>query len=120
MGKIFNDITTIGDVDGALLLSLKGKIIYKEFASSFSLHEGLEKRDWASMLGALSGVKEADLVFEGGKLYLRRFSSGYLLILMGILAPVAMVRLSCNLLLPSLEEKIAPKRGFMRFLKPGL
>lgn len=49
-------------------------------------------------MDVMGGVNEADLVYEGANIYLRRFTSGYIIILMGILAPVAMVRLSCNLL----------------------
>ena len=117
MEKIFKDIINIDHVNGVLLLSLAGKVLFKEFSSSFSLHGDPEKRDWGPLVDAMSDVSEADFVFAGANLYLRRFSSGYLVILMGILAPVAMVRLSCNLLLPSLEEKVAQKGGFMRFLK---
>lgn len=119
MKKIFNDIISMDSVKGVLLLSLQGKVIFKEYSAAISVREEPERRDWGPVVDSLSGIKEADFVFEGGKLYLRRFSSGYLLILMGILAPVAMVRLSCNLLLPSLEENVSPKGGLMRFLKSG-
>lgn len=117
MEKIFKDIINIDHVNGVLLVSLAGKFVFKDFAASFSLQEQPEKRDWVSMVEVLSGLNEADLVFEGGNIYIRRFTSGYIIILMDILAPVAMVRLSCNLLLPSLEKSIAQKGGFRRFLK---
>lgn len=117
MEKIFKDINSMNHVNGVLLLSQAGKIFFENFSSSSSLAEDPAKRDWGPMLDVMSGVNEADLVFEGGNIYLRRFSSGYIVILMGVLAPVAMVRLSCNLLLPALEKKVSQKGGFMRFLK---
>jgi hypothetical protein len=117
MEKIFKDIISIDHVNGVLLVSRAGKFVFKEFASSFSLQEQPEKRDWVPLVEVLSGLNEADLVFERGNVYIRRFTSGYIIILMDILAPVAMVRLSCNLLLPALEKSGVQKGGFRRFLK---
>lgn len=103
MKKLFNDILSIEDVKGVMLFSLDGQIVFSEF--NVPLSENPENKDWTPFLEALNGVREADLIYEKNRVYFRRASSGYLIILMEAFAPVAMVRLNCDLLLPSLKQK---------------
>lgn len=109
MKELFNDILSMEDVKGAMLFSFEGKLVFKEFSSPLSEDPG--NRNWIPFVEALNGVREADLVFENSRLYIRKTDLGYLLVLMGSFAPSAMVRLNCDVLLPSLKQ-IKPTKGF--------
>jgi hypothetical protein len=108
----FKDILNMEDVRGIILFSDEGKLIFKHFVTP--LPEEPEKRDWWKLfIASLNGVREADLVFERSRIYIRKADIGYLLVLMGVFAPVAMVRLNCDMALPSLRQSEA-KKGFRR------
>jgi len=115
MKEIFQDILDMEDVFGVMLFSPEGKLLFKEFP--LPPPEDPETRDWWPLFTAsLDGVKEADLLFDQRRLYIRETDMGYLMVLMGSLAPTAMLRLSCDTLLPNLKEK-RPARGLMRIFK---
>lgn len=77
----------------------------------------LENKDfWEVFINAIKEIREADVVFEHQRIYIRRSEIGYLIILMDIYAPIAMVRLNCDIILPQLKNKKGSK-GFMRFFK---
>lgn len=115
MKKLFNDILGMEDVDGVMIFSFKGELIYKKFLSSLLVEP--ETRDWWGLfISSLNGIKEADLIFEKSKFYVRKTAIGYLIILMGIFAPSAMVRLNCDTLLPALK-KMTTGKGRMGLFK---
>jgi hypothetical protein len=110
MKELFRDILSIDDVKGVMLFSFKGELVFKEFL--LPLSEEPETREWWPLfIDSLQGVREADI-----RLYIRKTDLGYLLILMGLFAPVAMMRLNCDILLPSLE-KVGVTKGLVRFFK---
>lgn len=114
MKELFNDVLGIEDVKGVILFSFKGDIIFKHFLSpSF---EDLEGRDWFPFIEAINGIREADLVYENSRLYVRKTGSGYLMVLLGLFSPIVMVRLNCDLLLPSLKQENVSK-GLGRIFK---
>lgn len=109
MKDLFKDILELDDVRGVILLSPTGGVVFKELPPS--VVEESELRDvWPRLMELLKGVKEADIVYKEGRLYIRKAEAGLLLVLMGVLAPMAKVRLSCDILLPSLKE-IARGKG---------
>jgi hypothetical protein len=112
--ELFDDILRMEDVRGVMLLSFEGKIAFAKFLSPLS--KNLESNDWISFLHSLNGVREADLVFQKSRLYIRKAKIGYLLIVMGIFAPAATIRLNCDILLPSLKQMGAGK-GLLRLFK---
>jgi hypothetical protein len=114
MKELFKDILNMEGVKGVLLLSLQGDIVFKEFLTP--LHQKLESRDWKHFVGSLNGVRETDLVYENARIYIRKTGSGYLLILMDFFVSAAMVRLSCDILLPALKQMKGSK-GFKRLFK---
>ncbi|MEJ2100167.1 MAG: hypothetical protein P8X68_09330 [Desulfobacterales bacterium] len=74
--------------------------------------------DWRFFIESVEGMREADLLFEKGRIYIRRSEIGYLVVLMALFVPIAMVRLNCDIVLPSLkQEKSGKKLG--RLLKMG-
>jgi len=107
MKKLFNDILSMKDVKGVMLFSFEGELLFRDFSSLPSTF--LENRDWTPFIKALIGVQEADLVFETLRFYIRKTTTGYLMVLMDILAPIAMVRLNCDILLPSLKQENTAK-----------
>jgi len=58
---------------------------------------------------ALGGIREADLIFEKSRIYVRKTETGYLVILLGLFASGAMLRLHVDMALPSLKEKAKGK-----------
>jgi len=55
-------------------------------------------------------------VFERGQVYVRRTADGVLVVVMGLIAPCAVIRLNCDILLPALKEQRSTK-GIKRFFK---
>ena len=103
------------DVEGLMLLSFDGETIFRWFSSPSS--GTFEKGElWDHFIASLSGIREAELVFERKRLYIRKTEMGYLVILIGGFAPTAMVRLNCDILLPSLKQMKRPK-GLKRLFK---
>lgn len=115
MKELFKDILDIEDVKGIMIFSFKGELVFKEFLKPIS--QDPESREWWPLLiDSLQGIREADIVYEKNRLYIRKTEIGYLLILMGLFAPVAMMRLNCDILLPSLE-KAGSSKGVSLFFK---
>ena len=102
MKKIFDDLLDLKDVNGIMIVSFDGDLIYEEF--SVPLSERAETRDWKAFVESLHGAKEANLVFEKGTLYARETKLGYLVVSMGFLASAPMVRLTCDVLLPAINK----------------
>jgi hypothetical protein len=112
---LFRDLLDMEDVLGLMLFSFEGKLLFKAFP--FPPAEDPETRDWWPLFTAsLDGVKEADLLFDHRRLYIREMDTGYLMVLMGTLAPTAMLRLNCDMLISKLKET-RPARGLMRIFR---
>ena len=90
MRKLFNDILSTDGVKGILLFSFSGDLIFKEY--TVPVDEELEHRDWSFFIESLEGMRETDLVFEKGRIYICRTEVGYLVILMALFVPIAMRR----------------------------
>jgi hypothetical protein len=110
----FDDILRMEGVKGLILFSFSGEIIFTE--SKAALPDGLKGYNWLPLAESLAGMREADLVFDRGRLYIRRTEIGYLLILIGPFIPIAMIRLQCDILLPELKPAKAPK-GIRKLFK---
>jgi hypothetical protein len=117
MRELFNDILRTQGVKGILMFSLSGDLIFKEFTAP--IKEDPESRDWSFFIESLEGMRETDLVFEKGRIYIRRTELGYLIILMALFVPIAMIRLNCDILLPSLVPTQSGKK-FGRFFKKSI
>lgn len=115
MKDLFKDILEINDVQGVLFLSFDGKILFKGSVSY--LPEGLEDLNWLDFIRSLEKVVEADLVFESSRFYIRKTIAGYIFVIMGDLALIEMVRLNCNILLPSFEQIKKKPKGLGNLFK---
>ena len=114
MRELFKDILNMEGVKGLMLFSLAGEPVFKEFNQAPPV--GIESRDWSLFIESLAGLSETDLLFKKGRLYIRRTDSGYLVVLMGLFVPIAMMRLQCDILLPSLKPVKAAK-GIRRLFR---
>ena len=114
MRELFSDILNIEGVKGLMVLSFAGDMIYQEL--THTIQQDVENNDWKLFIESLAGMRESDLIFEKGRLYIRRTEIGYLIVIIGSFVPIAMMRLQCDILLPSLKPAKAPK-GLRRFFK---
>jgi hypothetical protein len=114
MRDLFKDILNMEGVKGLMMFSFTGDPIFKEFNQAQP--DGIDSRDWSLFIESLAGMRETDLIFKKGRLYIRRTEIGYLVVLMGLFVPIAMMRLQCDILLPSLKPVKAAK-GIRRLFK---
>jgi hypothetical protein len=114
MHELFNDILSIEGVKGVMLFSFSGDLLFREMGSALPPDAG--KISWSRFLGSLEGMRETDLVFEKGRIYIRRTDIGFLVILTGLFVSMAILRLNCDILLPSLTPTKSSKR-WGRFFK---
>jgi len=103
MKEIFNDILAMEDVQGVVFSSLEGEIFFMEPPIEID-------RSLPLFIRALGGIREADLIFEKSRIYVRKTETGYLVILLGLFASGAMLRLHVDMALPSLKERGKGKR----------
>lgn len=115
MKEVLGRILETEDVYGVMLFSLQGAVIFREESSSF-LGDRQAREAWPRFVGALQGLREADLIFEKIRLYIRKTDLGYLVIVMGLFAPAAMVRMSCDMLLPLLRQP-SKSKGLRKLFK---
>lgn len=73
---------------------------------------------WDRFAQSLKDIREADFLYGNNRIYIKKAETGYLLIVMGLLAPFAMVRMSCDMISPALKRGIGKKgRGLKGFFK---
>ena len=96
-----------------MFLSFEGNILFKKFISQTP--EKIEDNDWLFFVHTLNNIRAAELVFENSRLYIRKTETGFIFVIMSRFAPVAMVRLNCDILLPYFEQTEQKPKGFKRF-----
>ncbi len=102
MEELFDEMLSIKDVTGVMLVSLNGEILYRNFSPS--LRGDPESKDWSSFIQSFSDIQETELVFQKKRIYIRKTKAGYLMVLMGLSASMSMVRLNCDVLMPVLTD----------------
>jgi hypothetical protein len=114
MQQYFNDLLGTDGVLGLMLLSFKGEVLYMADPSQLLQAHPVDEIAVQLTDALTDTVQEADMVFSNRRVYLRRTPVGPLLIILTLAAPIAMVRLHCDTLIPTLQP---PKHGggFKRF-----
>jgi hypothetical protein len=126
MSALFDDLLAVEGVKRVMFFSAAGELLFEASGS-----RGMDKaaaRDWRALLVSLDGVREADLIFEMGRLYIRKADEGMLVVTMGRIAPAAMIRLNCDVLLSEIKKhqgsgplfkgaKLKRKKGPRRFFQ---
>jgi hypothetical protein len=103
------------DVVGVLFLSFTGELVFHEFSNPRSPNFG--HKNWRQFVRTLDGIHETDLIFDRGRIYIRRTDIGYLCILLRKTGPIAMLRLNCDILMPALKPSKAPGKLSRLFKK---
>ncbi len=121
MKEIFSELNTIDNVNASLFFSDNGSLIFywEKKGGDFDI-EAIEKYslslDWGIIRKKFEEISEAELLFSKKRIYLRKVSTGFVVILMGLMAPIEVVRLSVDLIIPELES-IKKTKGLGRFFK---
>ncbi len=102
-------------VYGLVYLGPDGRVLYESIDPHWiSLTK--DDRDWQQLTPVLQMTREADFVYEKGRIYLRAADQGYLLVIMGPVVSIAMVKLNCDIILPQLNtaQPASRRRGLFR------
>ncbi len=118
MKDIFKDLVSIEGVHGAIVLDPAGAVVAKRFSDQYLRDTtAVEAFGWEPLLTELGELTEADFVFDQGRIYLRKLQAGFLLVIMDDIAPIAMVRLNCEILMPELDTMKAFSSRIGRIFK---
>jgi hypothetical protein len=115
MKDLFHDILDMNGVHGLVLLSDTGKILFESLDGGH-FHPPRSQSSWKNIIDSFGEFREMDLVFQQGRCYLRKTETGYLIISMGPMVSVAMIKLSCDIILPQLK-KTKTSGGFRSFFR---
>jgi hypothetical protein len=108
MKDIFKDVMGIDGVHGLMVLSHEGSVMISKFSPDFrGEEETLSGINWEPFVTEMRAVKDAELVFDSARFYIKKSEIGFLIVIIGDSAPISMVRLNCEILLPMLS-KIQP------------
>lgn len=103
MKNIFKDVLGIDGVHGLLVISDEGGLTISKFPREFQHEEEkLGQIDWEPLTVELTGVNDAELLYDNIRLYVKKNEAGFLIVILGYEAPISMVRLNCEILLPLL------------------
>lgn len=87
-------------VRGVLLFRAGGEVLFHRFRVSLN---GGTTADWFGLALALGNTREAEILFERGRVYLFRSPRVVLLVLTGVVAPSAVIRMSSAVLLAEVD-----------------
>ena len=108
MKDIFKDVMGIDGVHGLMVVSNEGSVMMSKFASDFrGEEEKLSQIDWKPFSIEMGNIKDAELIYDNARFYIKKSETGFLIVIIGDNAPISMVRLNCEILLPLLT-KIQP------------
>jgi hypothetical protein len=111
----FEDILEIEDVYGAFLIAPDGKVLFQQVI--VEADDALKRFDWRLFSQSMKAVREAELVFDAARLYIRRSPAGMVVVVMGRFALIAMVRLNVDILMPTLDQPKKKGKGLGRFFR---
>lgn len=107
--EIFKNIKSLQDVLAVMLIGDDGNVLASSVGDAGAGLQGLETGNWQALAQAFNGVKEAEILYENHRLFIKKAPAGFLVVVMGHFAPVAMVRLNCDVVLARLAT---PKTRF--------
>lgn len=114
MRDLLKDLLGIEGVKGVLFFALSGQRLFEEF--TIRENDPASASDWFALAVCLGNAHETELVFEKGRIYIRRTAEGVLVVVMELMAPSEMIRLTCDILLSAMRGP-KPLRGIKRFFK---
>lgn len=99
--KILNELAAVEHVFGVLLLDAQGKVLHASTADNAHV----AKVDWSVLPTLLTSSGEADVVYRDARLYLRGTAVGLLVLFLDADAPMAMIRIQCDLAQPKFKAR---------------
>ena len=111
MKKILEEIMELDGVIGCLFLSREGQVAHVLFPATPTL--STESHNWPAFIKALGNIAEADMLFEDKRVFLRRTTNGYLLVVAEPYAILSLIKLNCDILVQKLN--MYKPKGFSRF-----
>lgn len=118
MKDIFQDIMGIEGVQGLLVVSSEGSILLSKFAQDFrEEEEKLTEINWEPFAVEMGTTKDAELIYDRARFYIKRSETGFLIVMIGDNAPISMVRLNCEILLPQLTKIQPVSKRFGKILR---
>ncbi len=123
MESLFDEIFGIDGVQGLFLLSKDGSPVFKKFnpplekINDKKLDEFIGKSlDLETLTEQFEKSNESLLIFGQKRIYVKKAGENYLFIIIDMFAPIAMVRLNCQLIIPEIE-KMKSSKGIGRFFR---
>ncbi|WDP92980.1 MAG: hypothetical protein HUN04_25955 [Desulfobacter sp.] len=111
MKKIFDAVIGLDHVYGAAIIDADGRSVYDPLnLNKFSGQQPQEL--WNQLTQSGNFKRELDLVFEKGRLYIRKIDPNYLLVFMDTKGSVASLKLTCDLIEPQ-PTKPKPRKKFL-------
>ncbi|MBC2716435.1 MAG: hypothetical protein HF978_14110 [Desulfobacteraceae bacterium] len=108
MKDIFKDVMGIEGVHGLMVVSNEGGVMLSKFSSDFrDEEEKLSQVNWEPFTIEMGSIKDAELIYDSARFYIKKSETGFLIVIIGDNAPISLVRLNCEILLPLLT-KIQP------------
>lgn len=115
MQELFQEILDINEVRGVFFISPEGEILFN--APKSNAVTGFSAIEWPAVMENLAGIRETEIVFEHCMFYIVKSNIGYVVVAMDKSAPIAMVRLNCSIIIPSLEQRVDKSSGLSRFFR---
>lgn len=126
MSALFDNLLAVEGVKSVMFFSSAGELLFE--GSGAGSMDKTGARDWQALLVSLDLTREADLIFEKGRIYIRKADEGMLVVTMGRIAPAAMIRLNCDILVSEFKKNkgsgklfgsknLKPKKGLGRFFR---
>ena len=111
MKEIFDAVIGLEHVYGAVVVDKDGGSVYDPLnLNKFNTQNRGEL--WVSLTQSKHFDRELDLVFEKGRLYIRKINQDYLLVFMDTKSAVASLKLTCDLIEPKLANP-KPRKKFL-------
>ncbi len=101
-------LLSVEGVRGVLLYRSGGDLLFQKTAV---LMNGASPAEWFALALALGNAREAEILFERGRVYVLRSDGAVLVVAAGLVAPSAVIRMSGAVLLAEVEGALAAKRG---------
>jgi hypothetical protein len=99
-------LAAVEGVKAVLFFSAAGERVFAHPASGGT--EQSAPGHWAGLLECVRPLPEAELVYDKAVLYTRTSAAGTLIVVTGLIAPSAIIRLNCDIVL---QEVNAPQSG---------
>jgi len=118
MKDIFKDVMGIDGVHGLMVVANEGSVMMSKFASDFrGEEEKLSQINWKPFSIEMGNIKDAELIYDNARFYIKKSEIGFLVVIIGDNAPISLVRLNCEILLPELTKIQPASKRFGKLLR---